>query len=420
MPMQSGSESREMPWIRWRASVGRAVAGEETWLFRSRLDTFRLLAAVATGGLLLIVLRALLLGKAMAWADLANATCFAFLLAVSFWRPLWLRALTWIGLVSLFINIVDGMAFPAAEPALSVLVLLPMLVLYGTLLGDIGVSLVATAFVLTIYAFTWMRHPPTDREGLMVHMNLCAVAVLIGATSLGAWLRHRRLLDKMDLQAEDLRHELDARLRIHALVVHDIRNPLASLLCAIELGEQRDIRPQAERIRAIVDSVGSLGSGRPILRSEVRVEAIWDYLRDVFSHQLEAKQLRLETAGDAQLVVATDIEILCNSVLSNALNNAMKFSPRGSTIILQSEVVGNRVRLSVDDMGAGFPLELLLRGSDVRQIFSRPGTEGEAGTGYGLRIAALCAERLGGALEIRNRRLGGASTSVLLPTRADG
>ena len=73
------------------------------------------------------------------------------------------------------------------------------------------------------------------------------------------------------------------------------------------------------------------------------------------------------------------------------------------------------MRIAINDRGPGLPQEVLACGPEGKDYPSTPGAEGETGSGYGLRIAALCAERLGGLLEVRNRAGGGAAVSIVLP-----
>ena len=85
---------------------------------------------------------------------------------------------------------------------------------------------------------------------------------------------------------------------------------------------------------------------------------------------------------------------------------------------MRAEPAGNRIRIILKDKGPGFPEELLRHGPEAARYISRAGTDGENGTGYGLRIAALCAERLDAVIEARNPSEGGAEFSILLPSAA--
>jgi signal transduction histidine kinase len=184
------------------------------------------------------------------------------------------------------------------------------------------------------------------------------------------------------------------------------------------LDDPHVVQEMAGRISQIVDSAQGLTKGSDILSSSVAIGDIWKYSRETFSARLSEKGQTLETSGDSGLEVEADLAVLCNSILGKFLSNAIKFSPRGATIRMTAESAGDKVRVAVFDEGPGFPEDLLEQGPGSPRRQSIVGTEGEPGSGYGLQIAALCAARMNGSLEIRGKGPGGA-ISVLLPRPLD-
>jgi signal transduction histidine kinase len=269
-----------------------------------------------------------------------------------------------------------------------------------------------------MYVYTWYRLDPLTGREFYILTDVYLLALFSAAMVLSVWLRHRRLTKELVMQAAVLREELDLRARLQALITHDIRNPLMVLLNAADCDDPRTVQVMSMRIAAIVDSAKDLTFGSVRKLGEVTLSEIGVHLNDVFAARLALKGQTLSVIDQPGLVMVTDMPILCNSILGNLLSNAIKFSPRGATISLTIESVGQFVRLMIADQGAGFPSDVL-RQADVGRIghHSKAGTEGERGTGYGLHIAALCAERLGGSIEIRNSEHGGAVVSVLLPCR---
>ena len=150
-------------------------------------------------------------------------------------------------------------------------------------------------------------------------------------------------------------------------------------------------------------------------RSSVTVAVLHEQLGEVFSPRFASKEQRFLLEGGAELAVNAIVSLLQHSVLGNIVSNAIKFSPRGSTITLSARREDGRVRIQVADQGAGFPPQVLHHGSRGEEQSSLRGTDGEQGLGYGLRIAALCLERMDGVLEAGNREAGGAVVSALLP-----
>lgn len=403
------------PWTPWRAYVNIDLGSGDPWLARLQLQSFRFLSACGVACLLLLAGRGFLINGRFPWADLVNAIVLALLFAQSFARPHWIRALCWLGLGSFLANAIDGLQFAGVVP--HVLILLPLLVLYGALLGDAWISLAALSSVVATCAYTWLRLEHLDRREVFILTDVCLLAMFAGIAALSVWLRHRRLEKELILQAAALRKELETRSRLQALIAHDIRNPLMVLLHAADLDDPSTVQTMARRISAIVDSAGDLATGPALQLSDVSLAEIGAQLQAVFASRLAKKGQTLAVAPAPALVLATDVPILCNSVLGNILSNAIKFSPRGSTITLTAERKHDQIRLVVTDQGTGFSNDRMETGAERKDYRSQPGTEGERGTGYGLPIAALCAERLGGSIEIRNEHRGGAAVSVLLPVR---
>ena len=78
---------------------------------------------------------------------------------------------------------------------------------------------------------------------------------------------------------------------------------------------------------------------------------------------------------------------LKNNVLGNILSNSIKYSPVNSKIHVYSHENDSRIDLLIRDEGKGFSEEALTYlNKDLKMTFSTPGTKGESGTGFGLRI----------------------------------
>ena len=424
-PQQPTFGATPTEWITWQASLDTAEATGEPWLQKFRLRTFQLLVGIAAAGLFLIVVRGFFVGGPFPWADLANALYFVAVLGLLRWRPEWLKPLAWLGLLSFFINSIDGFYPLSPQPISPAHVLVPLLVLYGALLGSLGMSLAAMGGVLTIYALTAWHYQPLSRTDTLILTNLCFVTVFSGVTAFAIWLQHRRFMERLRLQAVDLRKELDARLRLNAIIFHDISNPLGALMSASDLAklhthggppaELEIIDRMSERIAVIINSARDIDTELEIDSARVTVATLHAQLLAVFSARLKAKELTLQLVEGGDLDVRTNPAVLSNSVLGNLLSNAIKFSPRGTVIEMTATESAGQVRIEVRDQGQGFAENVLRQGARGRRYRSQPGTEGEAGSAYGLRIAALLLHRLQGRLEVKNRIGGGAAVSVVIP-----
>lgn len=429
MKCQNVGESGSLPssalWVRWRSPVHEAELGDEGWLRRYQWRAFRLIVAFAVLGFLTITVRGFYLVGGMPWSDVFNLLLLVCSLIWLERRPRHLGTVSWMVLGVFLLNALDGLLPPGPVMATHTLVLLPLLVLFGTLLGNVALSLVATALVLAIDVMTLIHFWPLTKEDFTILTNLIIATLLIGLASYGVWTQQRRLLRQMGQQARAIRRQLDSRNRLNAVLFHDIRNPLTALVGYLDLaGRQSPVSSpeisaannMAWRIHSIIEGARVFETQRHELRLEsVGVAALFEDLCNMLSLPLAQKEQRLILKEGADLQVVSNPALLCNSILANLTVNAGKFSPRGAALEMTVTEENQWVRWAVRDQGPGFPPSALQSVRSGQRLPSQSGAEGEVGTGYGLTIAAHFLAALGGHLELRNHPEGGAEVAVLLP-----
>ena len=139
--------------------------------------TFRLILVFALMALLILVIRGIILGGPFPWADTAN---FIFLAGVYWlvtytkvsWRPI-----AWIVLLSFILNSIDGLLPLSLNPITPTHLLLPLLVFFGAILGDLPLSFVAAIMVLGIYCSTAILYWPLSRSDIFILSNLIILTI---------------------------------------------------------------------------------------------------------------------------------------------------------------------------------------------------------------------------------------------------
>jgi signal transduction histidine kinase len=128
-------------------------------------------------------------------------------------------------------------------------------------------------------------------------------------------------------------------------------------------------------------------------------------LQEFFQEKTSEKQLViLSTAShDQSAFILAEQESLLTSVLSNIFYNAIKFSPVGGTIFLRIESRPSGVRLSIEDKGIGMPPIMVDSLFQPAHLPSRPGTNGEPGSGFGLSICKAYMDMYNGSIEVSSR-----------------
>jgi len=230
-----------------------------------------------------------------------------------------------------------------------------------------------------------------------------------------------------------LEASFDAMKRFTADASHELRTPLATLRNTIDVvldrprsaEDQRlalvSIGEEVHRLQAIVEDLLLLAradAGRLVLRREpLDLALLASALADTYEAQCRERHLtlRVEAPGPANLL--GDERWLCQ-VLSNLLDNALKFTPPGGSIALDVADLGATIRLRVADSGHGIPEASLGRIFErfYQTEASRTGFENR-GAGLGLAIAAWIVQSHGGRISAANRPEGGACVQVELPAR---
>ena len=109
------------------------------------------------------------------------------------------------------------------------------------------------------------------------------------------------------------------------------------------------------------------------------------------------------------------VDVVKSSIaIKNLIENAFKYSPKNSLIIVEGKTLNNEVVISVIDQGAGIPEEQLEK---ITKAFVRiPGTK-ESGFGLGLSICNKVMVAHGGSLKIKNSAGKGACFSLHFPIK---
>jgi two-component system sensor histidine kinase KdpD len=224
------------------------------------------------------------------------------------------------------------------------------------------------------------------------------------------------------MESERLRNSLLAALS------HDLRTPLTVLVGLAESlsltrpalsAEQLDIadsmKGESHRMSALV---GNLLDMARIESGNVQLNLQWQPLEEVVGTALRAARgmltgHRVEVNLPRDLPLLRFDALLIERVLVNLFENASKYTPHGSRLMLTAEVRGDRVHVHVADDGPGLPLG---REEAVFQKFTRGERESATpGVGLGLAICRAIVESHGGKITAKNRHDGGAQFTFTLP-----
>ncbi len=213
---------------------------------------------------------------------------------------------------------------------------------------------------------------------------------------------------------------------------HELRTPVANLAVAVEVlrGSLPTSDPGAaplldaierevERLRMLVENLldlSAIESGRVQLHLvPTDLGELTNVVVESFRARAAQRGVTLERLGPTRgITVQTDPDRM-SQVLSNLLDNALKFTPGGGRVSVSVTAHRDHVTVAVDDTGSGIPPD------DLPHIFDRffkadRSRSGQRGAGLGLAIAKRLMAAQGGEIRAENRAEGGARFVVTLPS----
>ena len=225
---------------------------------------------------------------------------------------------------------------------------------------------------------------------------------------------------------------------ILANLSHEIRTPMTAILGFSELltrelnpGPQRRhaeiIHGGGRRLLHLLDSIidlARLESNRVDLRCQPHpLRNSIDTVMNLFSLQAENRGIELKADIEADLIVNTDARAE-EQVLTNLLNNAIRFTPKGSiSIKARTETVSEgqtRARVEVRDTGIGISDDFLPHIFDEFRQESEGFSRTHEGSGLGLSITRKLLARMNGEIRVESRKGEGTTVLVFLPTSSPG
>jgi two-component system phosphate regulon sensor histidine kinase PhoR len=213
---------------------------------------------------------------------------------------------------------------------------------------------------------------------------------------------------------------------------HELRTPVSAIHSAAETLETAITRDPAaahdfvaiiirnsERLKNLVDDLLDLSriesQDFEVHPEALDIEELGGAVLDLFRERAAKKGIRLSGEGVSGITVLADRRGI-EHVLTNLVDNAVKYCGAGSTITLRGEPAGGAtVRLVVEDDGPGIEKKHLSR---LFERFYRvdPGRSRQmGGTGLGLSIVKHLVEAMGGRIEVESEPGEGTRFDIVLP-----
>jgi len=229
---------------------------------------------------------------------------------------------------------------------------------------------------------------------------------------------------------EELRRLSALRADFVSLVSHELRTPMAAVIGAARTLQQRwrELSPEHREsfLELIAGETNRLAEliGDVLDTSRIEAGTFSFRFREVDVSQLVQDTVAALQLGQDEVHLRADVKSpmpeirgdldRLRQVLTNLIDNAIKYSPAGGQVEVRAYPENGRVLVDISDHGPG------IAKADQKLIFEKFGRVGGSGdtrpgTGLGLFIARSIAEAHGGALEVQSAPEQGATFTLELP-----
>lgn len=313
-----------------------------------------------------------------------------------------------------------------------------------------------TTFAVTSFVLWWVLNS-TPLYGVFATISLIGGVLLMGQLLFqlkGLWLREsqplvgifvgyylvvpyrliREYKKRWDYQKKNeiLTQVEEMKTNFMYLVTHDLKTPVARIQGLAEVllrkAQDRLVDRDKETLGSIMQATDELNhfitsilelskveSNRLQLHFESKdINQLIERSVEGFKAQAKARKIKLETNLEPLFPVRIDAGLIAK-VINNLIDNALKYSPEGSRVSIDSREESDWIEISVRDQGIGMTLD------ECQSLFTRfyraknDTTTRVTGTGLGLYLTKYFIEAHQGRVEVASELGQGSCFKILLP-----
>lgn len=222
--------------------------------------------------------------------------------------------------------------------------------------------------------------------------------------------------------------------KFFSIIAHDLRGPLNIILGYINLLKTRyDDFDDVERKEFITDIDKSSKNTFELLESlllwaksqddkiklvkeDLNLKEVFNEIVSVYFPAVEKKKIKLDVGVSDELVIYAD-QFSMKTIISNLLNNAIKFTPEEGMIKIDAIQRDQFTEVSISDNGVGIPQEILPKLFLIEENVSTRGTDNEEGTGLGLLLCKEFVEKHNGEIKVNSELGKGTKITFTIPNK---
>jgi two-component system, OmpR family, sensor histidine kinase VicK len=275
--------------------------------------------------------------------------------------------------------------------------------------------------------------------GISIVISLFIVVLLIIYFAWRQLMKSHIMLSELNDQVNTQKRELEFTVqqlkessvekdRIMWMVAHDLRNPLGAIQNLTQLLQHDSISDGNQEIVnqisfATTSAQRFIGDILTLADEDrIKIDARSTDINELLFRIVEMMQFRAKEKGQSlvyyglgkEKVIRIDPEKITRAVF-NLIGNAVKFSPKGSDVVVSAVDDNEKIEIMVVDKGIGVPADMRETIFDSFTKAKRSGTSGEKPYGLGLSIARSIVNAHGGRIVMRDNPSGGSIFTIELP-----
>ena len=304
--------------------------------------------------------------------------------------------------------------------------------------GGAAVAVLCAGLYVPHILIHWAHSELYKANQLIELPMFLAIALIVGIVSDREREQRRKAEEtasELDRALKDLEATVETLRRADRLatlgtlaagMAHEIRNPLTSIVGALEIIEPDfpDGHPHHEFVGILRQEIGRLGTiankyldfARPPAPAPVPVDvnAAVRSSAEMIQRNAERSSIRIETRLGQSLPPAFADPVQLNQALLNILLNGVQAMPDGGVLDVSTEATAKTVSVTIRDHGLGLPA------GPIDRIFEPFFTTKQGGTGLGLAVTKQIMTAHGGTVEAENAPGGGAVFRLAMPVAPGG
>jgi len=232
--------------------------------------------------------------------------------------------------------------------------------------------------------------------------------------------------------AGELKTLNSAKDKFFSIISHDLRSPFNALLGITEYVSQsfgeltpeeirdsfRNVYTSSQKLYNLILNLlewSRLQTGRfEIDKTAIEVFSLVEEVKDLYKENARMKNIQIESDIPAEIAIHAD-RYMMETIMRNLISNAIKFTPSGGRVKIESALKDSTVEISVKDNGTGISPENRNKLFRIDEQYRTDGTADEKGTGLGLILCKEFVEKNNGTISAESEEGKGSRFTITVP-----